>query len=397
MHTTDMRPPIQHPIEKGGEQTKGDFILINQERLLEEFLQLVQIDSETKNEANIAKVLKEKLTTMGFTVEEDDAAAKTGHGANNLIATLEGTAKGPVILFSSHMDTVVPGVGVKPSIKDGYVVTDGTTILGADDKAGISAIFEAIRTVKEQNLPHPTIQVVITVGEESGLVGSRAMDSSLLKAEMGFILDSTGKVGEVIVAGAGQYRIVTKIHGKAAHAGVNPEDGISAINVASKAVSRMPLGRIDADTTANIGRFEGGKAYNIVADYVEIWSEARSLVMDKLEEQVKKMTAAFEEAAAEAGASCENNVIFMYHGYKYNEETPVVKKAIGAIKRVGREPKLEKSGGGSDGNVFNGYGIPSVNFGIGYQEIHTKNERMPLEELYKASELVLAVIAEVLE
>ncbi|GAA4709633.1 M20/M25/M40 family metallo-hydrolase [Brevibacillus fulvus] len=371
--------------------------MVNQERLLQEFLELVQIDSETKNEGQISKVLKEKLLAMGFTVEEDDAAAKTGHGANNLIATLEGTAKGPTIMFSSHMDTVVPGNGVKPSIKDGYVVSDGTTILGADDKAGISAIFEAIRTLKEKNLPHPTIQVVITVGEESGLVGSRAMDSSLLKADMGFIFDSDGKVGEVIVAGAGQYRIITKIYGKAAHAGVNPEDGVSAITVASKAISRMPLGRIDADTTANIGRIEGGKAFNIVTEYAEIWSEARSLVMDKLEAQVKKMTTAFEEAAAEMGARCENEVIFMYHGYKYDSETPVVKKAIEAVKRVGREPKLEKSGGGSDGNVFNGYGIPSVNLGIGYEEIHTKNERMPIEELYKASELALAIIAEVLE
>ncbi len=371
-------------------------MLINQQRLLDEFLELVQIDSETKHEAEIAKVLKEKLTALGLTVEEDDAAAKTGHGANNLFATLPGTAPGPTILFSSHMDTVVPGKGVKPSIKDGYVVSDGTTILGADDKAGIAAILEAIRTLKEKNLPHPTIQVVITTGEESGLVGSRHMDSSLLKAEMGFIFDSNGKVGEVITAAAGQYRIVTKIYGKAAHAGVNPEDGISAITVASKAIARMPLGRIDADTTANVGRFEGGKAYNIVTDYVEVWSEARSLVMDKLEEQVKKMTTAFEQAAAEMGARCENEVIFMYHGYKFDENTPVVQKAINAIKRVGREPKLEKSGGGSDGNVFNGYGIPTVNFGIGYEEIHTTNERMPIEELYKAAELALAVVEEVL-
>ncbi|WP_409178570.1 M20/M25/M40 family metallo-hydrolase [Brevibacillus fortis] len=370
---------------------------INQERLLNEFLELVQIDSETKNEAEINKVLKEKLIAMGFTVEEDDAAAKTGHGANNLIATLEGTGKGPVILFSSHMDTVVPGNGIKPQIRDGYIYSDGTTILGADDKAGIAAIFEGIRSMKEQNLPHPTIQVVLTVGEESGLVGSRAMDSSLLKAEMGFILDSEGPVGKITVAGAGQYRIVTKIHGKAAHAGVNPEDGISAITVASKAISRMPLGRIDADTTANIGRFEGGKAYNIVTDYVEIWSEARSLVMDKLEAQVKKMTTAFEEVAAEMGATCENDVIFMYHGYKFNEETPVVQKAIAAVKRVERNPELVASGGGSDGNVFNGYNVPSVNFAIGYEEIHTKNERMPIAELNKAAELVLAVIAEVQE
>ncbi|UFJ42878.1 M20/M25/M40 family metallo-hydrolase [Brevibacillus humidisoli] len=368
--------------------------MINQERLLEEFLELVQIDSETKHEAAIAKVIKEKLHAMGFTVEEDEAAAKTGHEANNLIATLPGTATGPTILFSSHMDTVVPGNGVKPTIRDGYVYSDGTTILGADDKAGIAAIFEAIRTLKEKNLPHPTIQVVITVGEESGLVGSRAMDSSLLKAEMGFIMDSDGKVGEIIAAGAGQYRIVTKIYGKAAHAGVNPEDGISAINVASKAISRMPLGRIDEDTTANIGRFEGGKAYNIVSDYAEVWSEARSLVMEKLEAQVKKMTEAFESAAAEMGARCENEVMFMYHGFKFDENTPVVAKAIAAVKRIGREPKLGSSGGGSDGNVFNGFGIPTVNFGIGYEQIHTTNERMPLEELYKASELVLALVEE---
>lgn len=371
--------------------------MINQERLLAEFLELVQIDSETKQETAIAAVLKKKLADMGLSVQEDDAAAKTGHGAGNLIATLPGNAPGTPILFSSHMDTVVPGCGVKPIVKDGYVYSDGTTILGADDKAGIAAILEAIRTLKENNLPHPAIQVVLTVGEESGLVGSRALDSSLLQAEMGFIFDSGGKVGEIIVAGAGQYRIITRIYGKAAHAGVNPEDGISAITVASKAISRMPLGRIDADTTANIGRFEGGKAFNIVTDYVEIWSEARSLVMEKLENQVRKMTTAFETAAQEMGARCENEVTFMYHGFKFDEATPVVAKAIAAVRRVGREPMLEKTGGGSDGNVFNGYGIPSVNFGIGYEKIHTTEERMPLEELYKASELVLAVIEEALE
>ncbi len=368
--------------------------MINEDRVLQEFLELVQIDSETKNEAKIAVVIKEKLLALGFTVEEDDAAAKTGHGANNLIATLEGTAQGPTLLFSSHMDTVVPGQGIKPSIKDGYVVSDGTTILGADDKAGIAAIFEGIRTLKENNLPHPTIQVVITVGEESGLVGSRAMDQSLLKADMGFIFDSEGPVGEITVAGAGQYRIISKIYGKAAHAGVNPEAGVSAITVASKAISRMPLGRIDEDTTANIGHFEGGKAFNIVTEYAEVWSEARSLVMDKLEAQVKKMTEAFESAAKEMGARVENNVMFMYHGYKYTAETPVVQKVTAAVKRIGREPEYKKSGGGSDGNIFNGFGIPSVTVAIGYEEIHTTNERMPLKELYKASELVLAIIEE---
>ncbi len=371
--------------------------MINEQRLLNEFLELVQIDSPTKEEANISKILKGKLEEMGFTVKEDDVSSKTEHSGNNLFATLEGTAQGPRILFSSHMDTVVPGNGVKPSIKDGYIVSDGTTVLGSDDKAGIAAIFEGIRTLKEQNLPHPSIQVVLTVGEESGLVGSRNMDPSLLQADMGFIMDSTGKVGEIVKAGAGQYRIISKIHGRAAHAGVNPEDGVSAISVASKAISRMPLGRIDEDTTANIGRFEGGKAFNIVTEYVEIWSEARSMVNEKLEAQVKKMTTAFEEVAEEMGARCENDVKFMYSGYKFNEDTPVLQKAIAAVKRVGREPKLTSSGGGSDGNVFNGHGIPSVNFGIGYEDIHTTNERMPIEELNKAAELVLAIIAESVE
>lgn len=371
--------------------------MINQERLLQEFLELVQIDSETGNEGNIAKVIKQKVEDLGFTVEEDVAATLTGHGANNLIATIPENTKGPTILFSSHMDTVVPGNRIKPSVKDGYVVTDGTTILGADDKAGVAAILEGMRTLIERNLPRPTIQVVFTVGEESGLVGAQAIDRSLLKAEMGFVLDDEGPVGKITEASIGQYRIVTKIYGKSAHAGVNPEDGISAITVACKAISRMSLGRINSDTTANIGRIEGGKAYNIVTEYVEVWSEARSLDMIKLEEQMKKMTTAFEETAAEMGARCENNVMFMYPGYKLDACAPVLQKAVGAVKRVGRTPDIVSSGGGSDGNVFNALGIPSVNFGIGFEEIHTSNERMPIEELYKASELVLAIIEEVLE
>lgn len=159
----------------------------------------------------------------------------------------------------------------------------------------------------------------------------------------------------------------------------------------------MPLGRLDEDTTANVGRFEGGRAFNIVTDYVEVWSEARSMVMDKLEAQVKKMADAFESAAAEMGAKCENDVRFMYHGYKFSQDTPVVQKAAAALKRIGREPFYEKSGGGSDGNVFNGLGVPSVNLGIGYEEIHTTNERMPIEELNKAAELVVAIVAECVE
>lgn len=263
--------------------------MINKERLVNEFLELVQIDSETKNEAAISKVLTSKFEALGVHVYEDDSAAKTGHGAGNLICTLEATKDGiDPIYFTSHMDTVVPGVGVKPRIENGYVVTDGTTILGADDKAGLAAMLEMIKVLKEQNYRHGMIQFIITAGEESGLVGAKAMDSSLVKAKFGYALDSDGTVGNIIVAAPTQAKIKAEIFGKTAHAGVAPEKGVSAITIAAKAIAKMPLGRIDKETTANIGRFEGGQATNIVCDYASILAEARSLVPEKMEAQVSK-------------------------------------------------------------------------------------------------------------
>ncbi|TXK87170.1 M20/M25/M40 family metallo-hydrolase, partial [Parageobacillus sp. SY1] len=217
----------------------------------------------------------QKFEALGLHVIEDDAAAKTGHGAGNLICTLEATKEGvDPIYFTSHMDTVVPGKGVKPSIQDGYVVTDGTTILGADDKAGLAAMFEAIRVLKEQNIPHGTIQFIITVGEESGLVGAKALDPSLIQAKFGYALDSDGKVGNIVVAAPTQAKLKVVVYGKTAHAGVAPEKGVSAITIAAKAIAQMPLGRIDEETTANIGRFEGGTQTNIVCDRVDILAEA---------------------------------------------------------------------------------------------------------------------------
>lgn len=366
--------------------------MINEKRLLEEFLELVQIDSETKHERAICDVLKRKLTELGLDVFEDDAAAKIGHEAGNLIATWQGTAEGPVLLFTSHMDTVAPGIGVKPQIVDGYVVTDGKTVLGSDDKAGLASLLEAIRVIKEQNIPHPTMQFVITVGEESSIAGSKVLDRSLLQAEYGFAFDSGGKVGGIVVAAPTQARLDIKVYGKAAHAGVCPEKGISAIQVASKAIGRMPLGRIDRETTANIGYFAGGGATNVVCDQVHILAEARSLVNEKLEEQVRKMKEAFENTAREFGASAEVQVQIMYPAYKLAETEPVVQKAVAAVQRMGRQPSTMQSGGGSDANIFNGMGIPTVNLAIGYEEIHSVNERMPLEELYKAAQLAVELM-----
>jgi tripeptide aminopeptidase len=369
--------------------------LVQKQRLIEQFIEMVQIDSETGDERAICDYLKEKLSELGLDVIEDGSAAQTGHGAGNLVATLPATVSdAPVIYFTCHMDTVAPGKGIKPSLQDGYIVSDGTTILGSDDKAGIAALLEGLRVILEQKMEHGTIQLILTVGEESGLVGARHLDRSLVKADFGFALDSNGPVGEIITAAPSQVKILATIHGKAAHAGVNPEDGISAIQVASRAISRMPLGRIDEETTANIGKFQGGIASNIVPDRVEILAEARSRNEEKLNAQVEKMVRAFQEAAEEAGAKAEVETKVLYPAFRYTEADKVVQKAVAAVRKVGREPRIGASGGGSDANVIAGFGIPTVNLGIGYEEIHTTKERMPIAELIKAAELVVALVEE---
>lgn len=368
---------------------------INQDRLINEFMELVQIDSETMQEAQIASVLKQKFTELGLEVIEDNSKEMTGHGAGNLICYLSGTKMdADPIYFTSHMDTVEPGNGVTPSIQDGYIVSDGTTILGSDDKAGLAAILEMIRTLKENSLEHGDIQFIITVGEESGLVGAKALDSSILTAKYGYAIDSNGAVGDIVVAAPTQAKLFTIMKGKTAHAGLAPENGVSAITLAAKSIAKMPLGRIDSETTANIGSFQGGKQTNIVCDHVEISAEARSLDPKKMQAQVKRMKDAFETTAEEFGGSAEVNVQVMYPGFKQTDGDQVVNVAQNAAKKVGRESNMVKSGGGSDANVIAGLGIPTVNLAVGYEDIHTTNERIPVEELVKVTELITAITQE---
>ncbi|MCM3389265.1 M20/M25/M40 family metallo-hydrolase [Ureibacillus chungkukjangi] len=362
-------------------------------RLVNEFLELVQIDSETKHEEIIAPILVKKLEEMGFDVFQDDAHTRNGHGAGNIIATLNGSLDVEPIYFTVHMDTVVPGIGIKPEIReDGYIYSDGTTILGADDKAGMAALFEMARRLKEQEIEHGTIQFIITAGEESGLVGAKELDPSLIQAKLGFAVDSDGKVGGIVTAAPFQVKLETKIFGKTAHAGVAPEKGISAITLAAKAVAKMNLGRIDEETTANIGRFEGGKATNIVCDEVYILAEARSINKDKLDAQVNHMKETFETVAEGLGGRAEVDVKLMYPGFSVTESDRVVQIAMQAVETIGRKPQLGISGGGSDANVIAGFGIPTVNLSVGYEEIHTTNERMPIEELEKLADLLVEVV-----
>ncbi|KAF6620213.1 tripeptide aminopeptidase [Paenibacillus jamilae] len=370
---------------------------IVKDRIVQEFMELVQVDSETKHEQEISRVLKEKFNALGLEVVEDDSRERTGHGSGNLIVTwkAEGVEQAPKIFFTCHMDTVTPGKGIKPQLgEDGWIRSDGSTILGSDDKAGIAALFEAIRVVREQNIPHGQIQFVITAGEESGLMGARAMKPEVLDSDFGYALDSNGEVGSICIAAPTQARIEMRITGKSAHAGVNPEDGISAIQVASKAISKMKLGRIDKETTANIGSFEGGGATNVVCDFVLIRAEARSIVQEKVNHQIQHMREALETTTREFGAQGEFRSEVIYPAFSFTEHDEVVQVAQRAIQGLGLATSTFHSGGGSDANVFNGLGIPTVNLAVGYQNIHTTEEKIKADDLVKVAEVIVALIQE---
>lgn len=371
-------------------------IKVNHQRVIDEFIELVKIDSETKYETEIAKILTEKFEGLGLEVIEDESAKVTGHGAGNLICNLAASSEecksAPTLLLTSHMDTVVPGQNIQPSIENDYIVSDGTTILGADDKAGLAVMFEAIRLLKENDIAHGPLQFVITAGEESGLVGAKAIDQSLLKSDFGYALDSDGEIGNIVVSAPFQAKFHVIVEGKSAHAGVAPEKGVSAITLAAKSIANMKLGRIDEETTANIGFFQGGKQTNIVCDHVEIFAEARSLNEEKLNDLIDHIKYKFENTAESLGGKATVNVEIMYPGFSFDADAPVVQVAKKAANDLGFSSELLNSGGGSDANIFNGFNIPTVNLSVGYEQIHTTSERIHINDLKKLTEFVVAII-----
>ncbi|MDO5095852.1 MAG: M20/M25/M40 family metallo-hydrolase [Peptostreptococcaceae bacterium] len=367
--------------------------MVNQERVVKNFMDYVQISSPTKSEKEFADFLKKELEGLGLAVHIDDTMAQTGSDTGNLIATLKGNTQGEPIIFSCHMDTVSPGMNIKPILKDGVIRSDGTTILASDDKAGIAAIIEAIRVINENNLSHGDIHLAFSVFEEGGLHGAKALDYSQFGARHCFVLDSGGDPGQIIIQGPAQDKINFKVKGRAAHAGVAPEDGISAIVIAAEAIANMKLLRIDSETTANIGRIEGGSVTNIVAEEVYVTSEARSLVDSKLEAQSKHMIDCFEKAAQKFGGSVEVEHNRMYSSFQVNADDEIVKNAFTACKNVGLNPFTQATGGGSDTNIINGKGITAINLGIGERKAHSLDEHLYVKDLVKVSELVLEIIS----
>jgi len=370
--------------------------MINKQRLIDEFIELVQIDSPSSREGAVAKVLVNKLQELGFEVCVDDAGVKSGGETGNVIATLKGNRPGKTVLFSSHMDTVSPGEGIKPIIDEanGIIKSDGTTVLGSDDKGGISAILEAVRVIKENNIEHGDIEIVFSIWEEGGLFGAKYLDYSRINADFAFVLDSGGAPGEIIVKAPAQDKIAVKIIGKPAHAGLVPEDGISAIMVASRAIENMKLLRIDEETTANIGTIKGGVATNIVMPNLEILAEARSLDNSKLDAQTQHMVDTFKQAAAEFGAEIEIKTERMYGAFNVDENDEIVNMAKRVFANMDIEYKVTSTGGGSDTNVLNANGVKAVNLGIGMKKAHTLEEYIAIEDLINSARMVVEIIKE---
>lgn len=362
------------------------------QRLVDQFMAMVKISSPSRQEGAFAAYLQQELEALGFSVERDSAGDQAGGNTGNLIATLKGSTDIEPLLFCCHMDTVLPCANIQPVIADGVIRSDGTTILGGDDKAGIAAIFEGLRRVQERELPHGLLQVLFTICEEVGMHGAKGLDYSKIKATRVFVLDAEGPVGQIVVQGPAKDSLTALIQGRTAHAGLNPERGINAIQVAARAIDRMTLLRIDTETTANLGTIRGGSATNIVTDQVEVTAEARSLVNEKLDVQSAHMKACFEQAATEFGAVAKVDIQRSYAAFKLTESDPVVRQCMDAMASLGLTPELVATGGGSDCNIFNALGMTAVDLAVGMTDVHTKQESIKIADLEAAARLVEAII-----
>lgn len=369
--------------------------MINKERMVSEFINLTKIDSISSKERQMADEIKSIVKNMGISVIEDNAGERIGGNAGNLICTIKGTKKVPAILFMAHMDTVTPGKGKKAVIDGNIIKSDGKTILGADDLSGVECILEAIRIVKEKEIEHGDIQIAFTVAEESGLLGAKNLDYDKIHAEYGFVMDTGGPIGTVAINAPSQNEIKIEIMGKAAHAGVEPEKGINAIQIAAQAISKMKLGRIDEETTANVGIINGGHATNVICDSVTVEAEARSIDIQKLNDQTDHMRNCFVESAAQYGGAVNFKSELMYPSFSVEENDNIIDILRKASKAAGIELNLIKTGGGSDTNIINGKGIKAVNVSVGMDKVHSVNEQICIDDMIKAAELIVRIIENV--
>jgi tripeptide aminopeptidase len=361
---------------------------------LDLFLDLAALPSPPGQERAVADRVAEELQALGLAVDEDGAGAQIDSSAGNLYTRLEPTAAGTPLFFCAHMDTVPPTGEIEPVVEDGVIRNAAGTILGADNKSAVVAMVEAARQVVERRIPHAGIELLFTPKEEVGLRGAQAFDCSRLAARVGYVYDQAGPIGEVILGAPNSMIMMITFTGQSAHAGMAPEEGRSAIAAAARAVADMRLGRIDEETTANVGTIHGGVARNIVPDTCVLHGEARSHDEVKLADQIQEMLDACSFAASLTGCDVNAEVQRGFHGYRFVKTDEPVRIADAALRRAGREPTYALSGGGADANIFNTRGLACLNLANGMAEIHTPQEHIAVADLEGMVEVTLALLEE---
>lgn len=361
--------------------------------LLDEFLELTAYTVPSKHEGEIRKCLKEKLSTLGFAVWEDQAFPETGSGS--LYGRLPGELPGAPLLFTAHMDTVTPCEHKNITVEaDGTIHTDGTTILGGDDVTGIVEFLGAIRQLQQEKRPHRTIEVVFTACEEYFVEGAKRLSYDTLTAKECYVLDTDGPIGRAVLAAPTGVRIVANITGKAAHAALKPEDGINAVQIAAEAISHMRLGRIDEDTTANIGIIRGGGSGNIVPEQCFVEGETRSLSHAAAMAQKDHMEQCFQAAAAAHGGACAVESAVIYNAWAVEENSDLCGRFARACQAEGLAPEFERACGGSDASMLSARGIRCLVLATGMHEIHSVREYTTLEEMETMTRVVARIMCD---
>ncbi len=366
---------------------------INQDRIIQEFCELTSIDSLSYREKDMKDVLAAKLTALGFSVEEDDAGERIGGNCGNLYCYLAGELPGPPLMFSGHMDTVAPGIGKRAILQpDGRITSDGTTILGADNVACLVEILEGIRFLKENKLPHRSIELVLCVAEELHLLGSAVFDCSRLQAKECYILDISGRVGRAAVQAPSVIAFSIEARGKAAHAGFNPEEGVNAIAAMARLIAETPQGRLEGLGTFNIGAISGGRETNIISEYCLARGEVRSFDHEQAVAAVDALKARAKRISAETGAELVIEAVVRAKSYRIDTAEPVVQRFIRACRELGLSGEVETTFGGSDNNVFVDRGLRGIVLSCGMYQVHSTEEYTRAVDLADGAGLVAALL-----
>ena len=360
--------------------------------MLDLFLELAALRSPPGEEREVADVVAAYMRDLGLDVDEDGAGGEVGSTIGNLYTRLEATADGIPIFLCAHLDTVPPDGQLEPVVDDGVVRNAGGTILGADDKSAVAVMLEAARRVRAENRPHAGIELLFTPKEEVGLLGAAAFDHTRLHAQVGYVYDQAAPIGEIILGAPYSQAMKVRFHGRASHSGMYPEEGRSAIAAAARAIADLRLGRVDDETTANVGTIQGGTAGNIVPEWCRFDAEARSHDERKLADLVQEMLETFAFAASLADCEVETSVKKSYRGYRFKRDDLVVQLAAAALERSGHAPTYGLSGGAADANVFNERGLPCLNLANGMTSIHTPDEHIAVDDLDEMVEVTLALV-----